>query len=1258
MLRILCSFFFVLGLFLISYLVKAQTFNLHHYHERNGLEPSSVKSMTKDTLGVAWLATDDGLVRFDGTDFTIYDEEVLPSRYLKHVFRRKNGELWASTDLGILKINPEPQNLSFSVMLEGKMHNGDQTLFYPKLFYEDSQQGFWFSDKQKIFRYKEDGTFEVCLNLNRNRTSHLYRSYTFFEDINRQFYALSYTGFMFVFDRKKDKFREIPFPKEIKSIFHAITLNTGEILVATQSGIYQVRLDKTGKIFDYKLIDANIDISYFTVYNQELYASSWTKGVLHIQKIGNKYQFSPVMAEEIVGATSIQATGQELWVNSDNGLYLLTPQIFYPSFKTELGYKSITSMVLDNQNNLIVSNGNKVIRYLNETQETEEIYANEEEFIQSISVFEDEYRLATHSGKVLFKKNNYLKTIDLSSYGSGIFFLMSAQDGSLWVCQEEHQGVIRILPSGEIKIYNSQDGLPIYPMVIRQNEKGEIYIGGIGVSSKDILFRYDSENNNIQRVNLSCDFSLKQPLNINDITFDSQNNILLATSEGLLQKGTWNFHRLPMGNMTTKSVKALTFTDKKTLWLANTKGVIKYDSLMPITFGEFEGLLSKMVVYRGLLNDAHQQLWVGTTSGIALKKTESQVYFTPSPVITKIVNAESKEFLPSSRCKISTSDFLNFTFICPTFPSDGVRFEMTLIHKKDTIRKEISAKKPLLLSNLKPSDYRLEIRAKKQGNFAQSMPVSFEFEVYRIWYNQWWGTLLILILMISVISGFTWIRTQRMKQQRLQLEEMVRSRTREIQGQKDKIDVLLKNARQTNEGLKLSQEELRQQTEELLITNENLVRSEDRFRQLLESIPDIVFVLNQDFKVILLNEHVAISAGQNRESILGEDIFDIFPSLKNTLFHTTFILVLHEKDPKRITGKITLKNNRVVWLEAGIYPVSEGLLCIATDSTKRIEAEQELRTTHEELQVSEAELRQNTEELQAINDQLAHEKDKVHEMYQELKSTQTQLVQSEKMASLGQLVAGIAHEINNPVNFVFAGTESLETLLEDFAEVADKYDELEELPLEKLKGFLLEIHNLKDEIEFEETRSEIFEVLQDIKTGAERTAEIVKGLRTFSRLDEDALKRTSLHENLDSTLVILRNQYKNRVRIQKNYAMDLPLIECYPGKLNQVFMNLLANGIQAIKGEGVVTITTQVIGENTCEIAISDTGSGIPAKIIAKIFDPFFTTKDVGKGTGLGLSISLGIIEKHNGTMNVESEVGKGSTFRIQLPIEQRLTKA
>jgi two-component system, NtrC family, sensor kinase len=268
----------------------------------------------------------------------------------------------------------------------------------------------------------------------------------------------------------------------------------------------------------------------------------------------------------------------------------------------------------------------------------------------------------------------------------------------------------------------------------------------------------------------------------------------------------------------------------------------------------------------------------------------------------------------------------------------------------------------------------------------------------------------------------------------------------------------------------------------------------------------------------------------------------------------------------------------------------------------------------------------------------------------ELERLQAQIVHSEKMAGLGQLAAGIAHELNNPAGFIYGNMDLIRGYLGRLELILSIY---ERTKLPEREAAELEL--TKQEIGYDLLLPDLRSMIADCLEGAERIRDVVQNLRLFCRLDDADFKRIDLHESLDSTIRILSRYYGgSSVRLVRNYGV-LPLVSCYAGQLNQVWTNLLVNAAQSINGKGEVRIGTAVDGA-TAVVTISDTGCGIEPEHLTRIFDPFFTTKPIGEGTGLGLSISYGIIEKHGGTISVESMRGAGTTFRVSIPIEKEQT--
>lgn len=335
-------------------------------------------------------------------------------------------------------------------------------------------------------------------------------------------------------------------------------------------------------------------------------------------------------------------------------------------------------------------------------------------------------------------------------------------------------------------------------------------------------------------------------------------------------------------------------------------------------------------------------------------------------------------------------------------------------------------------------------------------------------------------------------------------------------------------------------------------------------------------------------------------------------------------------------------------LTTGIQKFGEGDFEYRVKKTQFLELNQivdsynkmasELDTLYNDL---ESKVVERTEALEAAN--------------KELKETQSIMVHAEKMRSLGELVAGIAHEINNPINFIYGNMVHFENYVNDIFDLFDKYEQLKS----KVSEIdFKEIEEYKEEIDIEFLRTDIKDLIVSCRDGADRAKNIIADLKNFSRLDETTLTEFDIPKEIDTTLNILYNKFKHKVEIVKNYPDDLPKIEAYGRQLNQVFMNILDNAIYAIKEKGTITISSYVNPDKeTISIEIEDTGVGIKEEDIKKVFDPFWTTKPVGQGTGLGMSIAYKVISSHNGYAEVSSKLNVGTKFRIVLPISQNKGK-
>lgn len=380
--------------------------------------------------------------------------------------------------------------------------------------------------------------------------------------------------------------------------------------------------------------------------------------------------------------------------------------------------------------------------------------------------------------------------------------------------------------------------------------------------------------------------------------------------------------------------------------------------------------------------------------------------------------------------------------------------------------------------------------------------------------------------------------------------------------------------------------------------------------------------------------------GKNDYDFFTKEQADFFTKIDRQVLASGQIVDISEEDAQIEGETHILRTKKTAILDH--LGKATYLLAITEDITERKRAEKALKE-------SESQLRKKTEDLEQI--------------LQELRRTQTQLVQSEKMSSLGQLVAGVAHEINNPVNFIFGNLSHAKEYTQDLLALIEMYQEYYPNPHPDIQTEL-------EAIELDFLIEDLPKLLNSMKVGADRIQKIVASLRTFSRMDEAEMKAVNIHEGIDSTLMILQNRLKAKpdrpeIKVLKEYGI-LPLVECYAGQLNQVFMNILANAIDALEDAYdakilvnlAIIIHTKLIENNQVTIKIINNGPEITDKVKSRLFDPFFTTKPVGKGTGMGLSISYQIVtEKHGGSLDCFSDSEKGTEFIIKIPLKQTLRK-
>jgi len=456
---------------------------------------------------------------------------------------------------------------------------------------------------------------------------------------------------------------------------------------------------------------------------------------------------------------------------------------------------------------------------------------------------------------------------------------------------------------------------------------------------------------------------------------------------------------------------------------------------------------------------------------------------------------------------------------------------------------------------------------------------------------------------------------------------------REDQGHERQMLGMVQDITRRKQGeleLSTSNTVLNQTIEQLFEAQEQVSQSETRLKSILDIAPEAIIVFDEKLRIVVFNKGAESIFGYGQSEIMGQSLELLLPEQFAADHHHHVERFLASSD-----ASMMMRSRSEV---AGRRKDGSEFPAGASVSKQEIGG-QPMYTV----------IMRDLSEQRAVEAALHREKEEQAELIKQLQDTQAQLLQSEKMASIGQLAAGVAHEINNPVGYVTSNIGSLRNYLNDLFRLLHSYEQGESKITDQ--AALEAIQTIKQEVEIDYLKQDLNDLMDESEEGVSRVKKIVQDLKDFSHVDEEEWQWADLHRGIDSTLNIVHNELKYKAEVVKEYG-ELPQVECIIAQLNQVFMNMLVNAAHAIEERGTITVRTGTEGDGVW-VEIEDDGKGMDAETQKRIFDPFYTTKPVGQGTGLGMSLSYTIIQKHSGVITVDSEPGRGTRFHIWLPIKQ-----